>query len=257
MKIAVQQMQSLPRDVSVNLERIGQAAAVAGTRGASLLVVPELALIGYGAGDALGDRAETPAGEQARALQMLAGEHKLTMVSGFAERAGSAVYNSALVVDGRGVRLCYRKCQVWGDYERAYFTAAAPSTAIFDHEGLRVGVLICYDVEFPERVRELAMAGAQLIVVPTATPAGSTSRFIVEHMLPVRAFESQVFVAYANHHGHDGRFGYAGQSCIVGPDGQVLAVAAETGDALLLVDIDEAVLAQARVDNTYLQDVVR
>ena len=60
-------MQSLPRDVSVNLERIGQAAAaVAGTRGASLLVVPELALIGYGAGDALGDRAETPAGEQAQ-----------------------------------------------------------------------------------------------------------------------------------------------------------------------------------------------
>lgn len=257
MKIAIQQMQSTPGDVASNLERIEQAAADACAGDATLLVVPELALTAYGAGEAFGKMAESPHGEQARALQKLATRHALTIVCGFAEREGAALYNSALAVDANGTLACYRKCQIWGDYERQYFRAAPPSAVTFVHGGLTIGVLICYDVEFPERVRKLALAGADLIVVPTATPAGSTSNFIARHMLPVRAFESQIFIAYANHHSHDGRFAYAGQSCIIGPDGLVLASAPETGDALLLADIDGVTLTAARRDNTYLVDLVR
>lgn len=257
MKIALQQMCSTLGEVEANLERIDRSAAAARAQGASLLVVPELALSGYGAAEVLGTLGESPQGRQAMALQSLAERHALTLVCGFTERDGERLFNSALVVDADGTRLCYRKCHLWGDYEREHFTAAPLSAALFDHQGLRAGVLICYDVEFPERVRQLALAGADLILVPTATPAVATSTFIATHVLPVRAFESQVFIAYANHHGHDGRFGYAGQSCIVGPDGQTLAAAAADGDALLVADIDPQQLQAARRENPYLADLLR
>ena len=75
-------------------------------------------------------------------------------------------------------------------------------------------------------------------------------------MLPVRSFENQLFIAYANHHGNDGRFSYAGLSCVVAPDGGELARAEAKGDALLIADIAPEAYARSRLQNPYLSDLI-
>ena len=92
--------------------------------------------------------------------------------------------------------------------------------------------------------------------MPTALPASDHAAFIAGSMIPVRAFENQVFVAYVNHCGADGAFAYAGLSRIAAPDGQTLAVA-DASPALLFADIEPAAYAAAREANPYLEDLAR
>src|SRR3546814_13294505 len=89
-----------------------------------------------------------------------------------------------------------RKTHLYGAYERRLFTPGTPQSDLRDFDGVRLGFLICYDVEFPENVRRLARAGAELILVPTALPQGHFAAFIATSVVPVRAFENQVFVVY-------------------------------------------------------------
>ncbi len=118
-------------------------------------------------------------------------------------------------------------------------------------------MLICYDVEFPENVRRLALAGAEAVLVPTALPAGWSGTFITDHMIQTRAFENQVFVAYINHCGSDPMFSFAGLSRIASPDGQVLAKGDAGHEALIFADINPASFAISRLENTYLGDLNR
>ncbi|MFG6539315.1 MULTISPECIES: nitrilase-related carbon-nitrogen hydrolase [Sulfitobacter] len=150
----------------------------------------------------------------------------------------------------------HRKGCLYGDYERGIFTAAGPSTVIVQMEGLKVGCLICYDIEFPENVRRLALAGVELVAVPTALPKGAPAEFIARHMIRARAFESQVFVAYADNADRDDGFEYQGLSSIAAPDGTVLAEAGETDDALIFADIDPSIFSTSRKENPYLKDAV-
>src|SRR3546814_16550203 len=112
--------------------------------------------------------------------------------------------------------------------------------------------LYCYDLELPEHVRRLARAGAELILGPTALPQGPFAAFIATSVVPVRAFENQVFVVYADHVGSDGRFAYAGLSRAIGPDGQSLAAAGDNQPALLFADIDPGAYPSSRKANHHL-----
>lgn len=256
MKIAVLQMKAEAGDVAANLARIERAAKEAAASGAGLLIAPELAVTGYGAGEAFLAVADPAIGSVSESLFRIARENGIAIVAGFAEAAGADVFNSALFTDGQGKLSVYRKSHLYGDYERRWFKAAAPSTVLVEHGGLKFGMLICYDVEFPENVRRLALAGADLVVVPTALPKGASGSFIAQHMIGVRAFENQAFVAYVNHCGEDGLFSYAGLSRIAAPDGTMLAEAADVGEALLFADIRPGDYARSRAENTYLADLV-
>ncbi|MCM5559718.1 carbon-nitrogen hydrolase family protein [Pleomorphomonas sp. JP5] len=254
MLLAAQQMQSHPSDVAANLDRLDKAAAEAAAGGARLLVTPELGLVGYGAGPDLPLLAEPADGPLAESLVAIARRHSLAVVAGFAERDGDAIYNSALFVsiDQRAV---YRKSHLYGAYEKRWFRAAAPSTVLVRHDGLSFGLLICYDVEFPENVRRLALAGADAVLVPTALPAGESGDFIAAHMIAVRAFENQTFVAYVDNCGKDGDFDYAGLSRIAAPDGTILAAPPGRDETLLFANIAPSAYARSRAENTYLADL--
>lgn len=253
--LAALQMKSESGDVAANLARIEQAAKEAAATGASLLITPELGLTGYGAGDVIGEMAETVDGPLVGQLQAISTELGIAIIAGFAERAEGTVFNSAVYVDGAAVPVVYRKSNLYGDYERALFSPAAPGTIVFDHRGLKCGMLICYDVEFPENVRRLALAGVDAVLVPTALPAGYSGTFIADHMIQTRAFENQVFVAYINHCGADERFTFAGSSRIAAPDGSLLANAATHGEALMIVTVNPADFKVSRSENTYLTDM--
>nr|CAD6595792.1 hydrolase [Rhizobium sp. TCK] len=255
MKIAGYQMQSVTGDVEANLDKIAKAAARAAEQGARLLIAPELAINGYGAAEALVETAISAQSPTMARLSELAARNGLMIVVGFAEVDGDAVYNSAVLTDGSGEFAVYRKSHLYGPYERRWFSVEEPRAILADVDGMRIGMLICYDVEFPENVRRLAKAGADLVVVPTALPIGWSGSFIAEHMIRVRAFENQVFVAYINHCGADQIFAYAGLSRIAAPDGTLLAEAPADEEALFVAEIVSSAFDQSRAENTYLRDL--
>ncbi|QRM57303.1 carbon-nitrogen hydrolase family protein [Sinorhizobium sp. BG8] len=257
MKIAALQMRAVAGDVEANLARIAGAAAEASANGAKLLIAPELAVTGYGAGDALPQLASTATGRTVERIATIARENRVVIVAGFAETDGQTTYNSALLTDGSGNTAIYRKSHLYGEYERIWFQPEAPTSVVANVEGIKVGMLICYDVEFPENVRRLAQADVELVVVPTALPKGASGTFIADRMIQVRAFENQVFVAYVNHCGADSRFTYAGLSRIVAPDGSVLAEAPADGEALIYADIRPGDYVASKAENTYLADLAR
>jgi len=254
MRIAALQMNAAAGDPAANLYRIERAAAEAADGGARLLVVPELAVTGYGAGNAFAALAEPADGPTVRGLASLSARYGIALVAGFAERAGEAVCNSALFADGDRQPVVYRKSHLYGPYERRHFVPGPPTATTFELGGLKCGLLICYDVEFPENARRLAQAGVQLVLVPTALPASEHAALIARQMIAVRAFENQIFVAYVDHCGADGRFAYAGLSTIAAPDGTLLAQAG-TAEALLFADIDPTAYAESMAANTYLADL--
>ena len=251
MKIAAYQGEGVSGDIAKALDLLRAKAAEAARAGAGLVVFPEMFLTGYHIGEAVFKLAEPMDGPSAGRAAAIARDAGVALLYGYPERDGDTVYNSALLIGRDGLPLAnYRKTHLYGREERRLF-APGESLMLAELDGLKIGILICYDVEFPEAVRALALAGAELIAVPTALirPFDIVARTLV----PARAFENQVYVAYAGMCGSEAGLGYCGLSCIVGPDGQDLARAG-TGPALLLADIDLSAIPKGRMSNPYLSD---
>lgn len=255
MRVALFQMQAVPGNVEANLALIEDAAIEAAAEGADLLIAPELATIGYGTGDLIARLAEPADGGQVGAIADISARSELAVIAGFPERDGGRVFNSAVFADGQRKPVIYRKSHLYGEYERAIFAAGDPLAVMASYRGLKIGLLICYDVEFPENVRRLAVAGADLVAVPTALPDVPEAQVISGQLIPVRAFENQIFVAYANHVGQDDLFRYAGLSHIAAPDGATLAKASATEPGLILAEVRPDRYARSREINSYLRDL--
>jgi predicted amidohydrolase len=253
-RVAALQMEAAAGDLPANLAMLEDALAQAAAGGAALLVAPELATTGYGAGEAIRALAEPLDGPTANRLAAAVEATGAALATGFALRDEGGVRNAALLLRPGDGRTAYRKRQLYGDYERALFAPGDADAPLVEIDGMRMGLLICFDAEFPEHVRALARKGAQAVLVPTALPAGSGCDFVATRVLPTRAFENQIFVAYADHAGHDGRFAYAGLSCVCAPDGADLARAGREA-ALLFADLDDAAYAASREANPYLGEL--
>lgn len=237
-RVAAWQCAPLPRDVAANLARLDEVAGRASAAGATLLVTPELVLTGYAIGaEAIARLAETADGPSSAAVAEIARRHGIAIAYGYPERAeDGTIYNAATLLDAEGEVLGrHRKVHLWGDVDRSRFTAGPAVPEAFGLGELTAGLLICYDVEFPEAVRHLAAAGARLVLVPTANPVGGEE--VQEVLLRARALENGCVVVYANYCGADDALAYSGRSMVVGPDGTVLAEAPADAEALLVVDV--------------------
>ncbi|MEC4015522.1 carbon-nitrogen hydrolase family protein [Streptomyces sp. H27-D2] len=239
-------------DVERNLRVLDEAAGRAAAAGAGLLVCPEMFLTGYAIGADVHRLAEPADGPSAAAVARIAAEHGVAVLYGYPERAGEAVFNSAQLIGPDGSPSAnYRKTHLFGCFEHEWFTPGETPVVQAELGGLRIGIMICYDVEFPENVRAHALAGTDLLLVPTAQM--HPFQFVAETLVPARAFENQMYVAYVNRTGPEGEFEFVGLSCLAGPDGTVRARAGR-GEELLLADADPALLAASRAENTYLAD---
>ncbi|MFJ9586866.1 carbon-nitrogen hydrolase family protein [Streptomyces acidicola] len=252
MRTALLQSSGRSGSVAENLKVLDEAAGRAAAAGAGLLVAPEMFLTGYAIGDGIARLAEPADGDSAAAIAETARRHGLAVAYGYPERAGDQVFNSAQLVSADGIRLAnYRKTHLYGCFERDHFTPGEQPVVQAELGGLRLGIMICYDVEFPENVRAHALAGTDLLLVPTAQM--HPFQFVAESMVPVRAFENQLYVAYVNRVGREGEFDFVGLSTLAGPDG-VAHARAGRGEQLLLADVDPAFLAASRQANPYLED---
>ncbi|MER7488052.1 carbon-nitrogen hydrolase family protein [Streptomyces sp. NPDC126497] len=252
MRTALLQSSGRPGSVAENLKVLDEAAGRAAAAGAGLLVTSELFLTGYAIGDDIGRLAEPADGDAADAVAESATRHGLAIAYGYPERDGGHVYNSVQLISADGTRLAgYRKTHLFGCFERDHFTPGGQPVVQAELNGLTVGLMICYDVEFPENVRAHALAGTDLLLVPTAQM--HPFQFVAEHLVPVRAFENQMYVAYVNRVGPEGEFEFVGLSTLAGPDGVARARAGRR-EELVLADADPVFLAASREANPYLTD---
>lgn len=253
MRVALLQGPAETPDPQAGLAAVADAAARAAAAGARLLVTPEMSLTGYAIGaDRVAALAEPVPGPLTDRVAAIAAEHGLAIAVGLPVRTPAGVANTVVVVDSDGSLLAgYAKAHLYGDVDRDAFVPGDVGVVQFRLDGVVVGLLVCYDVEFPEAVRAHALAGTELLVVPTGLmdPYGHVGTVLV----PARAYESQVFVAYTNRTGAEGEFVYCGASCVIAPDGTELARAGR-GEELLVADVDPAVLTASRRVNTHLAD---
>ncbi|MER7760091.1 carbon-nitrogen hydrolase family protein [Streptomyces sp. NPDC097619] len=239
-------------DTAANLKALDEAARAAAEGGAGLLAAPEMFLTGYAIGTDVPVLAEAQDGPAAAAVAEIARTHGLAVLYGYPERDGDTVYNSAQLIGPDGTRLAnYRKTHLFGCFEQDSFTPGDTQVVQAEYAGLKIGLLICYDVEFPENVRAHALAGTDLLLVPTAQM--HPFQFVAEQLVPVRAFESQMYVAYVNRTGPEGEFEFVGLSCLASPDG-VTRTRAGRGEELVFGTVDPELLAASRENNPYLRD---
>ena len=236
-----------PASSAEALQRLDAACAQARAQGAELLITPEMYLTGYAIGaERVATLAEPADGALAQAVARIAQRHGIAVVYGYPEHnPNGKPFNAAQAIAANGSRLSnYRKTHLYGDLDRAQFSAGDTAPQVFDHQGWRLGLLICYDVEFPETVRMLALQGADAVLVPTANmePFDAVQRVL----LPARALENSLYLGYANACGSEGTLAYNGLSCAIAPDGGVQALA-DKGEALLLARLDAAALQHRRL----------
>ena len=238
-------------------ERDGNARAAetavreAASRGANLIVLPELSDTGYvfaSPAEARALAAPAAASPALRHWRDLASDHGVVIAGGFCELGGDGnLYNSAAFVDRTGTRAVYRKAHLW-DTEKLVFTPGAAAPPVIDFPFGRAGLMICYDLEFPEWVRLAALGGCDIIAAPVNWPAlaqappGERAAEVVRAQ--ANASVNGVFVAVADRCGRERGVCWVGGTVIVGPDGYPLAGPAEPGRAAVLTAACD--LARAR-----------
>ena len=238
-----------------NRERIAELTAGAVSRGARLIVFPEYASYFVDPMDgSLAENAETLEGEFVSALMALAAEHDVTIVAGLTERADdpARVRNAVVAVDADGVRAVYRKQHLYDAFGQAESDWVEPgeldAASVFDLDGLRFGVMTCYDLRFPEVARTLMDAGADALVVPAEWVRGPLKEHQWTTLLAARAIESTAYVIAADHPAPIG----VGHSQIIDPQGVVLA-GVGTAEGIAVAHLDRAVIDQTREVNPSLR----
>eukprot|EP01112_Ceratiomyxa_fruticulosa_P009558 TRINITY_DN2500_c0_g1_i2.p1 TRINITY_DN2500_c0_g1~~TRINITY_DN2500_c0_g1_i2.p1 ORF type:complete len:290 (+),score=81.15 TRINITY_DN2500_c0_g1_i2:208-1077(+) len=208
--------------VSINLSLLATQARNASLANADIIVFPELFLTGYYIADKLVENAETLQGSSSQFVSRVALENNIWIVYGYSEKCEDKYYNSAIVFNKRGeLVLNYRKSHLYGDYERKYFTPGDDLPTLFDVEGVKVALLICWEIEVLEMARVVGLMGADLILVPTA----NTSSFVCDVTVRSRAFENQLFVCYVNKVGYENGMVFCGGSSLVASDGNFVTKA--------------------------------
>ena len=255
MKIGV--FQSAVGGLSLDARLARLRAAIEGARGDSghpveLVLCPELFASGYNVADDLHALAEPAAGAFFSRFAALAKSLDTAIAYGYPERDEGRIYNAAALVSADGELLANHRKQLNspGSFEVDCFTPGDRPTML-TYRGIEIAILICYEVEFPEAVRGAAAAGAGLVLVPTAL--GAQWGVVAERVVPARAFENGVWLAYANHAGSENGLDYLGGSVIVAPDGHIEA-AAGADEALIVAAIDARRVAAAQQRLPYLED---
>lgn len=213
---------------------------------ADLIVFPECALQGYGFGS-LDDGmavAETVPGPSTLSLAAACREQGKHVVVGMLERAGDRIFNTAAVIGPSGVAGVYRKVHLpWLGIDR-FVTPGDLGFPVFPLPIGRIGILICYDLSFPEASRALKLGGAELLCVPTNWPMAAEVSCL--HAPPVRAQENHFHVVTCDRVGEESGFRFRGGSQIADCDGRTLARAGD-GPETIAADLDLAAAGRNRV----------
>jgi 5-aminopentanamidase len=247
LRVAACQIDPQLGEVEANLERISRSVAEAAAAGAVLAVLPEAAVTGYAfasldEGLAVARRAGVVAAE---AIAGLAETHRMTVICGTLEAQGEEVFNVALMATPDGRRFTYRKMHLPFLGIDRFATPGPDAPSVVEASGLRIGVLICYDLRFPEAARMCALDGADLIALPTNWPVGVD--FHPGIFAPARAAENHCYLLACDRVGVERGVTFIGRSSLYDFDGHQIAVASGDREELLIGEIDPEAARQTRV----------
>lgn len=255
-RIAVLQMDCSADQISQAHHLVAQAAAV----GADFAVLPELAGCAWlpaAEEPALRAVAEPADGPTMQAFRAIAAEAKINLIAPIYEANGELGLSTAFLINRSGEIIGrYSKNHIpyeRGWYEKFYYGPGNDGYPVFEHEGLRFGIQICWDNMFVEGTRTLALDGADVIFSPRATGVGSLPRW--RSVLMGNAAVNHIYIATANRVGTDRGIQFGGGSLIAGPSGELCA-AVEPGDApgIVSFDVDPAALQRAREAEPYFEN---
>jgi 5-aminopentanamidase len=235
-------------NVPANVQRVKDWVRKAGQAGADLVVLPECMLSGY----AYESREEALPHALTRQdpvfdeLAKAAAEAKLHLTLGFLEREGDRLFNAAALIGPQGIIGIYRKIHLPHLGIDRFVDRGDIPYEVHTASDIKVGMAICYDCSFPEPMRLLALAGADVIALGTNWPNGaSRTAYVVP---PARSMENHLFFAAANRVGNENGFGFCGCSSICGPDGVVLAQTDSDEELMLLAEFDPEQARNKRIE---------
>ena len=237
MRVAVAQIEPKLAEPKRNLESCLAQVDAAAAQGAELLVLPECAIPGYvfDSADEARPYAEEIPGPSTEALAAACAALGVHVVCGLLEIDSNGLRNAAVLIGPGGLIGTYRKTHLpFLGIDR--FTLGGDELPVFDTPLGRIGIEICYDLRFPEVTRALALAGADLVALPTNWPLAARAN--AELLAPARAYENRVYLLVANRVGRERTAEFCGRSQIVDPTGTRLAEADALSEALLVAEVD-------------------
>lgn len=260
MRIALVQQRATD-DRTANRRRGAEAVRRAAEQGAQLVCFAELAFDPFypqrPATDDVLDLAEPIPGPTTEVFSELARELGVVMVLNVFERDGGETYDSSPVIDADGRLLGVTRMVHITEYacfhEQGYYAPGNVGAPVYDTAFGRVGVAICYDRHFPEQMRALALAGAELVVVPQAGAVGEWPAGLYEAELQVAAFQNGYFAALCNRVGEEPQLTFAGESFVCDPAGRVIARAGGGTEEILLCDLDLAEVESSHARQLFLR----
>lgn len=246
-RIALAQLASSP-DREANLAKALAALAAAKAAGAELVAFPEVVLDRFFPcrpdDRAALSRAEPVPGPTTERLAARARELGLVVVFNLYEEEGGRRFDSSPVIDADGTLLGVTRMLHITDYEgfheQSYYHPGDRGLPVYDTRAGRVGVAICYDRHYPEVMRALGTAGAELVVIPQAGTTGEWPEGMYEAEVRAAAFQNGYFAALCNRVGDEGRLRFSGESFVVDPEGRILARGRSGEEDLVLCDLDLA-----------------
>jgi len=240
-KITLAQISCKQGDKAKNIKRIESRVTKAKQQGADLVIFPELSLTGYTMRDQIYELAETIPGHSTTVLERSAKKTGAYIVFGMpelSEKTQATVYNAAVLVGPDGFVGKYRKMYLptHSVFEEKRYFRPGYQTAVFETKLGKIGLIICYDIFFPEVSRLTRLKGAQLIVCISASPA--TRRTFFETLTVARAIENTAFLAYVNLVGIEDGLQFWGGSRLVGPNGKTLVQAKYDEEDMVIGEIN-------------------
>jgi len=217
-----------------------------------LIVCPELFLSGYGSFDKIKEYCEARNGEHAKQISLLAKKYSTAIVYGYPEIDNDNLFNSAQYFDNQGLSLAnHRKKMLPPTADESKIFKSGIESSIITINGIKAAIVICYELEFPEIIRKLALQGVELIIAPT----GQSSHWPAAALYNcrTRAFENGIYVIYANSTGNLNGINFMGESKIIGPDG-LDVVNAGTTEKVIAGEITKDEISSMRNKLPYLDD---
>jgi predicted amidohydrolase len=262
--------------MDANFQRLIKAVKHAKKFDAQVISFPELYLTGYALSPKMGQNlAVYKTSPFIKKAQDIAKKYNIAIILPYAEKAKDdkgkmRYYDSIAFIDNQGKLLeSYKKTHLFALAERLNWSAGNGPYKVFKVNGFPIGILNCYEAEFPELQRILALKGAKLIVIPTAAdkyytkPDGQRTKVpypdVSTLLIPAAAYANNIFIAYSNHVGFEhigkNKWHYQGNSVIATPTGQLLLKAHHSQSTLLIADILPSAYGPTHPENAnYLKD---
>ncbi|GAG24619.1 unnamed protein product, partial [marine sediment metagenome] len=240
------------------LEALRQAAG----QGAQLVCYAELAFTPFypqqPATGGVAKLAETVPGPTTEAFASLAAELGVAVVLNLFERDGDRTYDCSPVIDAEGRLLGKTRMVHVPDYpcfhEKGYYGLGDLGVPVVDTAAGRIGVAICYDRHYPEIMRALALAGAEVVVIPQAGAIDEWPDGLFEAEMRVASFHNGFFTALCNRVGREAQLEFAGESFVCDPEGRVIARAGKGTEEVLLCDADLSLVSRSHARRLFIPD---